>query len=159
MLFCCFPCVLQFYEINCQSQNSAGKSICQMEYLRDTRKFRKIQKTEPEGLQRGARGSQRRRGPPRPRLVGLWGPQAPPPAPLRRTYPSWPNFIRKPLRRSFPPPLHDGNNRERKHLPGREIPSRRGKSSPPSPSSCRASSGSSSTSSSPSSPSSHLISL
>ena len=65
MLFCHFPCILKFYEINCQSQNSAGKSTCQMEYLRDIEKFGKNQKTEfhqkspgePEGLPDGSQGA------------------------------------------------------------------------------------------------------
>ena len=70
MLFCRFPCVLQFYEINCQSQNSAGKSIYQMEYFRDIRKFGKNQKMkfrkkspeESEGLLEGSQGAAK--GPP-----------------------------------------------------------------------------------------------
>ena len=90
MLFRCFLCVLQFYGINYQSQISAGKSIYQMEYFRDIRKFGKNQKTkfrqkspgEPEGLLEGSRGqpSDPQARPPLAALGGPLGAQAPPPA-------------------------------------------------------------------------------
>ena len=94
MLFHCFLCALQFYRINYQSQIPARKSTCQRRYHPNVRKIGKNQKREfrqkspgePEGLPEGSQGQL---GDPQARapLVAPGGPLAPPPVPLRRTYP------------------------------------------------------------------------